>query len=217
MIKFDGVSHGKGASVTLSGNAIWDMSYPLDNWSLYLASLNGEGNVFLGGNTLVVGTGNYAFGFAGNIQDGGVSGGIGGRIIKVGKGKFSVTGPSTYTGGTTVQSGPLVVSNTVGSATGTGEVSVAGGKLAGSGIIAGPVTVASRGGHGAFLEPKYGSLRDVTLTIQSLLAFQAGASYRAHLIPARRKSWPMESSSKAGRNFSFPSANRALPPEEFIP
>ena len=212
MIKFDGVSHGKGASVTLSGNAIWDMSYPLNNRSLYLASLNGEGNVFLGGNTLVVGTGNYAFGFAGNIQDGGVSGGIGGRIIKVGKGKFSMTGPSTYTGGTTVQSGPLLVSNTVGSATGTGEVSVAGGKLAGSGIIAGPVTVASRSGHGASLEPNYGSLRGVTLTIQSLLAFQVGANYRAHLNTGTPEVVANGVIIESGAQLLLPSANRALPP-----
>jgi len=68
----------------------------------------------------------------------------GSRVLlrKVGIGRLTLRGPSTYTGGTTVEAGILVVNNTTGSATGTGEVRVlAGATLAGTGTIAGPTTL----------------------------------------------------------------------------
>ena len=53
---------------------------------------------------------------------------------------------NTYSGGTTVNGGTLMVSNTAGSATGSGSVTVnVGGTLAGAGIISGAVTVNSGG------------------------------------------------------------------------
>lgn len=49
---------------------------------------------------------------------------------------------NTYTGGTTVSEGTLLVNNTVGSATGSGSVTVAlGATLGGSGIISGPTSI----------------------------------------------------------------------------
>lgn len=51
--------------------------------------------------------------------------------------------PSTYTGGTEVTGGKLVVNNTTGSATGTGQVTIdVGGALGGSGFIGGDTFVA---------------------------------------------------------------------------
>ena len=49
---------------------------------------------------------------------------------------------STYSGGTTVNSGVLEVDNLSGSGTGTGPVTVNGGTLTGSGTIGGAVTLA---------------------------------------------------------------------------
>ncbi len=60
-------------------------------------------------------------------------------------GNTTLTGASTYTGGTTVSSGgKLIVNNTSGSATGTGTVTVAGGStIGGNGTISGPLILAS--------------------------------------------------------------------------
>ena len=63
-------------------------------------------------------------------------------LLKTGNGVLTITGDSnTYTGGTTVNAGTMIVSNTSGSATGTGAVVVASGAtLGGGGAISGDVT-----------------------------------------------------------------------------
>jgi fibronectin-binding autotransporter adhesin len=83
-----------------------------------------------------------------------------------GTGSIILSGANTYSGGTTVSSGSLVVSNTGGSGTGTGAVNVAsgatltdngtisgnlslGGTAYGSGVFGGTVTVNSGGTFGA--------------------------------------------------------------------
>ncbi len=61
------------------------------------------------------------------------------KLAKIGTGTWIITGPSTYTGGTTVSAGTLLVGNSTmtGSATGTGAVDVsAGATLGGNGRIA---------------------------------------------------------------------------------
>jgi hypothetical protein len=57
-----------------------------------------------------------------------------------------LSGASTYTGQTIVNSGTLVAANTTGSATGTGTVDVKdGATLAGTGILSGPLTIETGG------------------------------------------------------------------------
>ncbi len=51
--------------------------------------------------------------------------------------------PNDYTGGTTIASGTLTVSNTQGSATGSGSVNINGGTLTGSGRIGGDVSIST--------------------------------------------------------------------------
>jgi fibronectin-binding autotransporter adhesin len=71
----------------------------------------------------------------------------GSSLAKSGLGSLKLTNANTYTGGTTVSTGTLLVNNTAGSGTGTGAVAVnAGATLGGTGTIAGAVTVNS-GGH----------------------------------------------------------------------
>jgi autotransporter-associated beta strand protein len=77
--------------------------------------------------------------FSGNVI------GTTGSIIKNGGGTMVLSGNSTYTGGTTVNAGTLLVNNTAGSGTGTGTVTVTGATLGGTGSIAGAVTINANG------------------------------------------------------------------------
>lgn len=63
-------------------------------------------------------------------------------LVKSGAGRWALTAASTYSGGTTINAGTLLVNNVAGSATGTGAVSVgASGTLGGNGFVTGAVTV----------------------------------------------------------------------------
>jgi autotransporter-associated beta strand protein len=64
-------------------------------------------------------------------------------LIKTGSGSQILTGVNTYTGGTTVEAGRLII-NSPGSLA-TGLVSVTGGTLGGDGVVSGPVTVGGEG------------------------------------------------------------------------
>lgn len=71
------------------------------------------------------------------------SDGGGGVLVKEGLGAMKLTVANSYAGGTTVNGGTLLVSNTVDSGTGSGAVTVAAaGTIGGTGIIAGATTVA---------------------------------------------------------------------------
>jgi autotransporter-associated beta strand protein len=65
-----------------------------------------------------------------------------GTLEKQGAGTLTLTGNNTFTGGTTVSTGTLLVNNTGGSGTGSGSLLVsAGATLGGSGEIAGITTI----------------------------------------------------------------------------
>ena len=170
-IRFELSSVGGTARVILSGNGNLDISNHLG--SLTIGSVEGEGEVYLGALDLSTGSNNLSTELAAIVQDGGVGGGTGGSLIKVGTGVLTLTGANTYTGGTRVSGGALIIANTVGSGTGTGDVLVASGILGGSGTIAGAVTI----GTGAFLAPAGGTQTKATLTIQSSLTFSSTATY----------------------------------------
>ena len=80
---------------------------------------------------------------------------------------MTLTGTNTYSGGTTVSAGTLLVNNTTGSGTGTGAVTVgSGGTLGGSGKVTGATTLNS----GGTIAPGAGGLAaDTTLHGSSLL------------------------------------------------
>ena len=85
--------------------------------------------------------------FAGKIVDSS-SGAI--ALAKGGSGTWTVSGNNSYSGGTSVNAGKLLVNNTAGSGTGTGSVTVAASALlGGNGTISGVTTI----GAGAFLSP----------------------------------------------------------------
>ncbi|OLA97306.1 MAG: hypothetical protein AUH19_04625 [Verrucomicrobia bacterium 13_2_20CM_55_10] len=149
-IQFATASTGGTARVEVFGNGNLDISVH-DAPGLTTGSIKGDGAVFLGANNLTVGTNNLSTTFSGVMQN-------------------------TYTGGTTIIEGMLLVKNETGSATGTGAVHVNAGTLGGTGIISGAVTVAT-GTSAATLLPGT-TAEPGTLTMQSTLTFNSLATYQ---------------------------------------
>jgi autotransporter-associated beta strand protein len=65
-----------------------------------VGSIEGDGDIFLGGSQLAVGRNDLSTTFSGTIQNGGSNGGAGGSLVKIGGGKLVLANANTYTGGT---------------------------------------------------------------------------------------------------------------------
>jgi autotransporter-associated beta strand protein len=164
-------THGDGgtARVEVFGNGTLDVSGYSGIPPLAIGSLEGDGLVSLGANSLTIGGNNLSTTFSGLIQGSSA-------LTKVGRGTLSLTGASSYTEGTTVSGGTLMVGNTIGSATGPGRLKVSAGSLGGTGIIVGPVIVGTGSGRGARLSP--GTRKTLgTLTLQNGLTLNPDATY----------------------------------------
>jgi fibronectin-binding autotransporter adhesin len=177
-IAFDDDSTGAEARVELFGNGFLDIRAHATP-RLTIGSLEGDGFVFLGGANLFVGRNNLSSEFSGLIEEN--SEGATGAITKIGTGILMLTSANTYTGGTTIEGGKLVVDNRTGSATGSGTVQVNAGILAGRGTIFGPVNVGTGSGSGAALAPGRRGTKTDTLTILSALIFQLDSTYKFEL------------------------------------
>jgi autotransporter-associated beta strand protein len=170
IIMFEGAADGAEARIELFGNGRLD---PTIASFISVGSIEGDGLIDLsvGHTELITGANNLSTTFSGLIE------GVGGSLTKIGTGSFTLAGANTYTGGTRIEDGKLVMANQSGSATGSGPVSVTRGKLGGSGIIAGATTIGTGSGTGAFLAPAAGTTVRATLTIQGALTFNADATY----------------------------------------
>jgi autotransporter-associated beta strand protein len=185
-IRFATASTGGTAQVQVFGNGNLDIS--LHNApGVTTGSIKGNGAVFLGANKLTLGTNNLGTTFSGVIQDGGINGGNGGSLTKVGRGQLSLTNANTYTGGTTIQAGSLLVKNRTGSATGNGAVQVNAGTLGGTGEINGAVTVGTGTSSGAILSPGNSATKPGTLTVNNTLTFNSLSTYQCVLNRTRAK------------------------------
>ncbi len=103
-------------------------------------SIEGGGSYFLGKHQLTVGSNNLSTTLSGGIFDGGIKGGHGASLIKVGAGTLTLSGANGYTGLTTINGGALKVDGSI-----HGAVTVnTGASLFGNGTT-GAVTVASGG------------------------------------------------------------------------
>jgi fibronectin-binding autotransporter adhesin len=101
----------------------------------------------------------------------------GDSLAKTGAGTMEVTAPNSYTGGTSVTAGRLLVNNPSGSGTGSGAVTVATGAfLGGTGTVAGAATVSGT------VEP--GNLSVGTLAFGSSLGLNSGSTYAVEITGA---------------------------------
>lgn len=143
-------------------------------------------------------TGSNSYTFSGTLQNGAASAPL--RVVKNGTGTQTFGGNSnTYTGGTDINGGRLLVTNTSGSGLGTGNVTVDGGILGGTGFITlnsgNSVTVAA----GAALLGGDGVLASGTLTINNDVTLADGSSILLTLGAAGTHS----SLARAGGNWTF--------------
>ncbi|WP_208738871.1 autotransporter outer membrane beta-barrel domain-containing protein [Phytopseudomonas daroniae] len=194
-ISFAGDSDASDATLINNGNGQVIVQGDETGTALSIGSLSGSGSVALQGGwdyssgqavpvpvSLTLGAlGNY------DVIDGSIYGD--GSLSKAGSGTLILNGSNTYTGGTRVQAGSLIVGASAGSAASLGgDVTVEGGALLGGhGLIGGDVTIAS----GATLSPGIdsgtagvGTLSiggDLTLASGSTLAYQLGVPGTATL------------------------------------
>jgi autotransporter-associated beta strand protein len=129
-ILFEGDSNGGTSQIEVFGNGSLDISRH-NTPGVSIGSVEGDGNVFLGGNNLTVGSNNLSTNFSGVIQNGGAVGGIRGSLTKGGSGTLILSGANTYTGNTKVQGGVLQVDGSITSNTYVN----ASGTLAGTGTV----------------------------------------------------------------------------------
>jgi autotransporter-associated beta strand protein len=166
-------SLGGTARIEVFGNGTLDISGH-DTPGVSIGSLEGDGLVSLGTNNLTAGSNNLDTTFSGVIQDAG-------SLTKLGTARLILTNANTYTGGTTLNGGTLLVNNTTGSGVGTGPVQAFTGILGGSGAISGRVTIGTGRGTGTTLGPGANSVIPGTLTIGKQLALKSDATYRVTL------------------------------------
>lgn len=171
-------SNGGFARAKLLGNGSLDISQH-NAPGTGIGSIQGNGKIFLGSNNLTVGLNNLNTTFSGIIGDGTTA--SGGSLTKLGGGKLMLSHANTYTGGTTLNGGTLLLQNKTGSGTGSGAVQVNNGILGGTGFINNAVTVGSGTLSGAILLGGNAAKNPGTLTIKSALTFQSMSNYTCGL------------------------------------
>ena len=166
-------SKGGLANVVVQGNGALDLTQH-NVPGVTLTSVQGDGLVALGSSRLTVKP-KLKVPFSGVISGAG-------SLAMGGKGSFDLTNANTYSGGTVIKAGTLLVDNTSGSATGSGAVNVVSGALGGTGTIAGMVTVGSNTpGNGSFLVPGASISQPGTITLQSSLSFASDGFFNVGL------------------------------------
>ena len=163
------ITNGASAPTDFSGS-----SGPNGDHKLSAGSLAGGGTFFLGQNELTVGSNNLSTTVTGVIADGGLGGGVGGSLVKIGTGTLALSGANTYTGATTVNGGLLEIDGSIAQ---SGGVTVnSGGALGGTGTVSS--TMIASGGT---LAPGQSI---GTLSVNGNLTFNSGAVYAVDVSPA---------------------------------
>ncbi|MFT3753265.1 MAG: autotransporter-associated beta strand repeat-containing protein [Paludibacter sp.] len=143
------------ALVTMMYRPTANITVPVGDLTGAATSVLGAGGTGAGSITWEIGNRNATSTFNGMITNAQYSGtGAVAAIKKVGTGVWTLTNANTYTGGTIINGGTIMVNNTTGSGLGTGAVTVnSGGTLAGTGIVTGAITV----NDGGMLSPANGA------------------------------------------------------------
>jgi hypothetical protein len=136
---FSGTSTGGDATFVTNAGGVLDIS-TLTSSGMTAGSIAGSGNYDLGSKQLTVGLNNTSTTVNGVIADGGT----GGSLVKVGIGILTLNGDDTYTGGTIVTNGAVIVgdpAHTTAALSGSGPIVVGmDGTLGGFGSVSGTVT-----------------------------------------------------------------------------
>jgi autotransporter-associated beta strand protein len=126
-LSFSETASGGTARIILNGTGDLDISNETAGTPVTVGSVEGSGNVFLGGNNLADGSNNLSTSLSGIIADGGTDNNSGGSLTKIRTGTLTLSGDNSYTGGTLLMDGNLVAGSA--QALGTGSVAVQGGTL----------------------------------------------------------------------------------------
>ena len=151
----DNAGSGGNTSQTLTINAGITLANTTTTVEFRGTSGTGTGilGVTLGGNSTFTVADNATLRFDSSIVISGASK----SITKSGNGALILAGSDSYSGGTTVGAGRLIVANTTGSATGSGAVTIGNNTgvatLAGSGTLSGLVTTTTTGANIAHVAP----------------------------------------------------------------
>lgn len=154
--------------VTMLYRGTSNLTIPIGDLTGYSNSVLGAGGAGACTITWEVGARNANSTFSGIISNAQYSGaGAIAAINKVGIGTWTLTNANTFSGGTNINNGILMVNNTAGSGLGTGNNTVnSGGTLAGTGSVTGVVSVLDGGvlspgnGVGTFTINNYASIFD---------------------------------------------------------
>jgi len=179
-----------GANVTLevdavsgySANSDYTVNGGMESYnniaSVTIGALNGSGTIYNTGDNanttpFTVGANGHSGTFSGVIANGAWGSHVT-VLVKSGAGTQTLTGANTYSGGTTINAGTLLVNNTSGSGTGSSFVVVtnANTTLGGSGTMSGAVTMNA----GTILSPGTNSTTGLTLTCNGGVTFSGGAT-----------------------------------------
>ena len=167
---------GGSARFIFNGTGLLDISL-LTIGGTTAGSIEGTGGIYLGSKNLTVGGNNLSTTYSGIIQDGGVGGGLGGSLTKVGTGTLMLSDINIYTGSTNVNGGTLWVDGSIATSSLTSVNS--GGTLVGIGTV-GNTSVNS----GGIFAPGTPGVPGTAMAVAGNLTFQNGATYLVQLDPS---------------------------------
>lgn len=124
----------------------------INNGTFQLTTIGGTGSGISSGRNIMLGNANSTIQVDTSLGYTATSAAVvsgTGTLNKTGAGGLALAGANTYSGGTSVTAGTLLVNNTTGSGTGSGAVNVSAGRFGGTGTSTGAVTIAS----GATISP----------------------------------------------------------------
>lgn len=176
VISFSGEATGGTPRIELFGNGKLNLRSNGDGF-IKVGSIEGDGQISLGDDSLIVGSNSRDTVFSGIIADGSSFT----PLIKIGHGTLTLGGPNTYDGDLTlIESGTLLVTNKTGFGTGYTGVQLDSGTFGGTGKTYDGVTAVGNAGP-ATISPGNGK-RTGTLTIEGLgVSFNPNTSLRINI------------------------------------